>query len=300
MQLRKTIYRILKNFKFLPIPLLLRLRYGAYTGKKLHLNKPVEFNEKKNWLKLYYHPPILTQLADKYAVRSYVTEKIGGEYLNELYGIYRSAEEVDFESLPDQFIIKATHGCRKNLIVWDKAKLDKEKTKRLLKKWLKYDQYNNVGYEWAYKNIKPGIVIEKLLIEENKRFLTDYKIVCLNGKGSYAQIVMDLDGKEVQGNFNREFELQKFITKNRDPYQGHIEKPALYEKMWELAEILAGHLPLVRVDFYLIGQKIIFGEMTFYPGDGKYDFYPDEYNKIFGDQLKLPVLKKGQKEILDY
>ncbi|MDZ7613613.1 MAG: ATP-grasp fold amidoligase family protein [Flavobacteriaceae bacterium] len=174
------------------------------------MNKPVEFNEKKNWLKLYYHPPILTQLADKYAVRSYVTEKIGAEYLNELYGIYRGVEEIDYEALPNEFIIKATHGCRKSLIVGDKGNLDKEKTNRLLQKWMKYDQYKKVGYEWAYKNIKPGIVIEKLLKEEGKRFLTDYKIVCMNGKGIYAQVVMDLEGKEVQGNFNREFELQKF------------------------------------------------------------------------------------------
>ncbi|MDZ7613614.1 MAG: ATP-grasp fold amidoligase family protein [Flavobacteriaceae bacterium] len=93
---------------------------------------------------------------------------------------------------------------------------------------------------------------------------------------------------------------RNLITKNREPFQGKTEKPAFYEKMWELAEILAGRFPLVRVDFYLIDQKIIFGEMTFYPGDGKYDFYPDEYNKIMGDYLKLPALGKGQKEIVDY
>lgn len=300
LELRKKIYGILKNFKFLPIPWLLRLRYGAYTGKKLHLKNPVEINEKKNWLKLYYHPPILTQLADKYAVRSYVSEKIGAVYLNELYGIYRRVEEIDYEALPNEFIIKTTHGCRKNLIVGDKSNLDRSNTKKLLQKWMKYDQYKKVGYEWAYKNIKPGIVVEKLLKEEGKRFLTDYKFVCMNGKGIYAQVVMDLNGKEVQGNFSREFELLKFNTKNRESFQGQIEKPALFGKMWELAEILAGHFPLARADFFLIGQKIIFGEMTFYPGDGKYDFYPDEYNKIIGDYLKLPILKKGQKEIVVY
>ncbi len=300
LELRKKIYRILKNLKFLPIPWLLHLRYGAYTGKKLHLKNPVEINEKKNWLKLYYHPPILTQLADKYGVRSYVTEKIGSEYLNELYGIYRRVEDIDFGALPNQFIIKATHGCRKNLLVKDKTNLDIAGTIQILRKWMKYNHYKNVGFEWAYKNIKPGIVVEKLLVEAEKRFLTDYKFVCMNGKCVYAQVIMDLNGKEVQGSFNKEFALQEFNTRNREPFSGRIEKPALYSKMWDLAEILAGKFPLVRTDFYLLDQQIIFGEMTFYPGDGKYDFYPDEYNKIIGDNLKLPILEKGRKEIVVY
>lgn len=297
---RKKLYRVLKNFRFLPLSILLKFRHGAYTGKKLNLENPVEINEKKNWLKLYYHPPILTQLADKYAVRSYVSEKIGPAYLNELYGIYRCVEEIDFEALPDQFIIKATHGCRKNLIVRDKAGLDLKRTKKILREWLKYDQYKKVGFEWAYKNIRPGIVIEKILVEAGKRFLTDYKFVCMNGKCVYTQVIMDLNGKEVQGNFNREFELQEFNTRNREPFSGLMEKPALFSKMWDLAEILAGHFPLVRADFYLLDQQIIFGEMTFYPGDGKYDFYPDRYNKIIGDMLELPNLGKDRKEIVEY
>lgn len=297
---RKKLYRVLKNFRFLPLSILLKFRHGAYTGKKLNLENPVEINEKKNWLKLYYHPPILTQLADKYAVRTYVSEKIGPAYLNELYGIYRCVEEIDFEALPDQFIIKATHGCRKNLIVRDKAGLDLKRTKKILREWLKYDQYKKVGFEWAYKNIRPGIVIEKILVEAGKRFLTDYKFVCMNGKCVYTQVIMDWNGKEVQGNFNREFELQEFNTRNREPFSGLMEKPALFSKMWDLAEILAGHFPLVRADFYLLDQQIIFGEMTFYPGDGKYDFYPDRYNKIIGDMLELPNLGKDRKEIVEY
>lgn len=296
---RKKLYRVLKNFRFLPVSMLFKFRHGAYTGKKLNLENPVEINEKKNWLKLYYHPPILTQLADKYAVRSYVTEKIGPAYLNELYGIYRRVEEIDFEALPDQFILKATHGCRKNLIVRDKAGLDIKRTKKILRDWLKYNHYKKVGFEWAYKNIRPGIVIEKLLVEEGKRFLTDYKFVCMNGKCVYTQVIMDLNGKEVQGNFNREFKLQEFNTRNREPFSGSIEKPALYSKMWDMAEVLADRFPLARADFYLVDQQIIFGEMTFYPGDGKYDFYPDRYNKIIGDMLELPNQGRDRKEIVE-
>ena len=299
-KLRKFIFRILKNFKFLPKPLFFKIRYGAYTRKKLNLENPVEINEKKNWLKLYYHPPILTQLADKYEVRKYVEEKIGAEYLNELYGIYRNVDEIDFNKLPDQFIIKAVHGCRKNLIVENKSTLNIEQTKLLLGKWLKYNHYKKVGFEWPYKNIKPGIIVEKLLKEKDKRFLTDYKFVCMNGKGIYVQIIFDFEGKEYQVSKNKEFETLEFTLKNRENYFGHIEKPSNFEKMWVLAEILADKFPYIRIDLYNVDQKIIFGEITFYPGDGKYDFYPDKYNKIIGDLLILPKLEKGEKEITKY
>ncbi len=298
---QKKIYRILKNLKpILPKKSFLAFRYASYTGKHLNLKNPVEINEKKNWLKLYYHPPILTQLADKYAVRSYVAEKIGDNYLNELYGYFQKVEEIDFDKLPNQFILKAVHASHKNLIVTDKNALNIEETKKTLHKWLAYNQYQKVGFEWAYKNIKPAIIAEKLLKEDQKRFLTDYKFVCMHGKVIYVQIVLDVDGKEVQVNYNKAFERENFNAVNREWYQGAIEKPVLFDKMVTLAEILADRFPYVRIDFYQIENKIIFGEVTFYPGDGKYEFFPDEYNKIIGDQLQLPKLVYGQKEITTY
>lgn len=300
MKLRQKINRILKNLKFLPKPLFFKIRYNAYTGKRLNLKNPVEINEKKNWLKLYYHPPILTQLADKYAVRSYVADKIGSEYLNKVYGYYTAIDQIDWNQLPNAFILKAVHGSHRNLIVKDKSSLNIRETEKMLSKWLRYNQYKKVGFEWAYKNIKPAIIAEKLLYEEGKRFLTDYKFVCMHGKVIYVQIVLDVDGKEVQVNYNKAFEQEKFIAINREWYQGAIEKPVLFDKMVALAEILADRLPYVRIDFYQIENKIIFGEVTFYPGDGKYEFFPDEYNKIIGDQLQLPKLKNGQKEITTY
>jgi hypothetical protein len=300
MKLRQKINRILKNLKFLPKPLFFKIRYNAYTGKRLNLKNPVEINEKKNWLKLYYHPPILTQLADKYAVRSYVTEKIGPEYLNELYGYYTKVEQINWDILPESFILKATHASHRNLIVTNKSQLDIKATEKTMLEWLKYNHYKKVGYEWAYKNIKPAIIAEKLLHEEGKRFLSDYKFICMHGQIIYVQIVLDVDGKEVQVNYNKAFEQEKFIAINREWYQGAIEKPVLFDKMVALAEILADRFPYVRIDFYQIENKIVFGEITFYPGDGKYEFFPDEYNKIIGDQLQLPKLENGQKEITTY
>lgn len=297
---RKIIYRVLKNFKFLPNSLFLKIRYGAYTGKKLNLKNPIEFNEKVNWYKRYYHPPILTKLADKYAVREYVKEKIGIEYLNELYGFYTSFEDIDLDSLPEQFVIKAVHGSSTNLIVRNKSQLDIAKVKQQITKWLTYDHYKRRGFEWAYKNIKPAVIIEKYLQEDNKFCLTDYKFSCFDGKAKFVQLIMAHNGLQIQAYYDKNFELQKYNRKNREAITGHIEKPILFDKMWEMAEILADKLPYVRVDFYQVDQKIIFGELTFYPGDGKYDFYPDEYNKIIGDYFKLPALEKGQKEIVVY
>jgi hypothetical protein len=163
MKLRQKINRILKNLKFLPKPLFFKIRYNAYTGKRLNLKNPIEINEKKNWLKLYYHPPILTQLADKYAVRSYVADKIGNEYLNEVYGYYTAIDQIDWNQLPNAFILKAVHGSHRNLIVKDKSSLNIRETEKMLSKWLRYNQYKKVGFEWAYKNIKPAIIVEKLL-----------------------------------------------------------------------------------------------------------------------------------------
>jgi hypothetical protein len=297
---KRLIYKALKNLKFLPKHQFFKIRYGAYTGKKLDLNNPVEFNAKIHWLKMYYHPPILTQLADKYAVRAYVTEKIGAQYLNDLHGFYTQVDSIDFESLPNQFVMKAVHGSSTNLIVKDKSHLNLEKTRKTLHSWMRHNQYQKVGFEWAYKHIKPGIIIEKYLAEDDKNCLTDYKFACFNGKVKYVQVILDNGDKVVQIFLDTEFNILEFNRVNRESYEGKLQKPIEFDTMLHLAETLADKLPYVRVDFYLVNHRIIFGEMTFYPGDGKHDFYPDYFNKTIGDYMKLPLLEKGQKEITNY
>ena len=302
-KVRKSINRILKNLKFLPKPLFYKIRYAAFTGKKLNLQNPVEISEKINWLKMYYHPKILTDLTNKFTVREYVKEKVGIEYLNEIYGYYESVDEIDFDKLPQQYILKAVHGCRKNLIVTDKNKLDIPNTKKTLNQWLTYNHYKKVGFEWAYKNIKPAIIVEKYLNEENHSILTDYKFYCFNGKFGFVFVVKEFEGVQLQAFYDKHFEKLPFNSKNRDCWieEHHkLKKPLFFDKMIEIAEILADRFPYVRVDMYYIDNQIIFGEMTFYPGDGKYEFTPDIYNKIIGDQVILPELKKGQKEITNY
>jgi hypothetical protein len=301
MGIKKFLLRVAKNFKFLPKKTFLKIRYQYYTGKKLNLENPIEFNEKIQWLKLYYHIPLLTQLADKYKVREYVSKKIGEQYLNELYGVYDCVDKIDFSLFPSKFVLKGVHASSTNLVVTDKKKLDINKTKRLLKKWLKHDQYKKVGYEWAYKNIKPLIICEAYLEDSNEN-LIDCKFYCFNGtpKFVFFSLINNTNTQRFVNYYDlkwNEFPVSKNI-KNASNY--HFKKPDNFDKMIDLATKLADNLPFVRVDFYNINEKIIFGEMTFYPSDGKRDYYPDKYNKIIGDYITLPKIPENEKIITVY
>lgn len=161
--IRKFITRTVRKMRFLPSETYVKYHYEYFSGKKLNLENPKEFNEKIEWYKVYYRPKILTQLADKYEVRKYVEEKIGTKYLNDLYAVYNKAYEIDFENLPQQFVIKANHTNTHNIIVKNKETIDKKKVIKQFNKWLGKNQYYLKGQEWAYKDIKPKIIVEKFL-----------------------------------------------------------------------------------------------------------------------------------------
>jgi hypothetical protein len=296
--IKKKFLRHLRKMRFLPPRIYVRIHYEYFTGKKLDLENPREFNAKIEWYKVYFRPKILTQLADKYEVRSYVEEKIGKQYLNELYAVYTSAKDIDFDSLPDQFVIKANHTNTHNLIVKDKKSLDKKKVIKQFNKWLTKNQYYKRGQEWAYKDIKPKLVIEKFLKEKDRDSLIDYKFYCFNGKPKFIDVHLDRMDDHKQGCFDLEFNLLPFgKSKNYNKISSDIEKPTNLAEMIFLAEKLADKLPFVRVDFYSIDGKSIFGEMTFYPADARKEFYPDEYNLIIGDYLELPKLNSQKAPI---
>lgn len=299
--LKRQRLRYLRKMMFLPQERYVKYSYEYYTGKKLDLENPKEFNEKIQWMKVFYKPKILNQLVDKYAVREYVIDKIGEEYVNECYGIYDSINDIDFDSLPNQYVIKGVHGSGFNLIVKDKSKLDLKKAKRKLNKWMGINQYYKTGLEWAYKDVKPRLVVEKFLKEEGKEVINDYKFYCFNGEPKFIQVDKDRGTGNYKYYYDLEWEVLPFFQSTyENVYDGKFERPSTLEKMIELAKILADRFPFVRVDFYSVNDKIIFGEMTFYPADGRLDFVPDEYNTIIGKYLTLPTIPEGQKEITEY
>lgn len=297
MGIKKLLYGILKKMKFLPPETYIPIYYEYYLGKKLDLKNPIEFNQKIQWLKTYYHPDILTKLVDKYSVRDYVKEKVGEQYLNELIAVYDKAAQVNFDELPDQFVIKGVHGFHFNLIVKDKSKLNRKKALFLMNKWMNKNQYYRGGFEWAYKNVPPRLIAEKFLKEMDKDVILDYKFFCFNGEPKFVQVDVERGINDQRAFYDLDWNKLEFYNKENKVYPGEIEQPENFENMLYVAKTLADKFPFVRVDLYSINNKTIFGEMTFYPSDGRKDFHPLKYNKILGDYIKLPTLPEGQKEI---
>lgn len=302
-KMRRFFLRHLRKMRYLPSKFYVKVHYEYFSGKKLDLDNPKDFNGKIEWYKVFFRPKILNTLADKYEVRAYVKEKIGEQYLNELYAVYDNPEDIDFSSLPNKFIIKANHTNGHNIIVKNKENLDKKKVIKKFKKWLNKNQYYKRGQEWAYKDIKPKLIIEKFLKEDDKNSLIDYKFYCFDGEPKFIDVHLDREEDHKQGCFDLEFNLLPFgKSKTYKSIDNSLEKPSNLEEMVRLSKVLSEKLPFVRVDFYSINGQTIFGEMTFYPSDARRQFYPDEYNTIIGDYFKLPKLGKDKKAIteIDY
>lgn len=286
--MKRLLLGLLKKLKFLPPPFYVKIYYEYYTGKKLDLEAPLEFNEKIQWMKVYYRNPILTRLVDKYAVREYVKEKVGEKYLNELLAVYDRVSEVDFDALPDRFVIKGVHGCHFNLIVPDKSALNPRKARWLMRKWMSKNQYYRGGLEWAYKDVPPRLVAEAFLEEPGRKVINDYKFFCFDGKPTFLQIDLDRGTTDYRCYYDMDWKKLPFTTLRNTFFEGELEKPKHFEEMTYVATRLAEGFPFVRVDLYNIDGRILFGEMTFYPADGRKEFVPEEYNRIIGDYLKLP------------
>jgi len=297
--LKKLGYGILKKFKFLPPPYYIKIYYEYYVGKKLNLKNPIEFNQKLQWLKAYYKPPILTQLVDKYSVREYVSEQVGDSYLNDLIAVYDCVSEINFKALPEQFVMKAVHGYHFNILVPDKSKLNVLKSKLLLTKWMHKNQYYRGGLEWAYKNVKPRIIVEKYLTQIGKESISDYKVFCFSGVPRFIQVDVDRTVGHARSYYDMDWKKLEFDTEGINAFSGEIACPPNYEKMVQVAIKLAGRFPFVRVDLYNLDGKILFGEMTFYPTDGRMDFTPDHYNTVIGNYLTLPNIPEGKKYITE-
>lgn len=287
---RKTCYLF---GKYMPDKLYIKMMYEVKLGKKCNLKNPVSFDEKLNYLKLYDRNPLYTTLADKYSVREYVAQNIGEEYLIPLLGVWDSVEDIDFNKLPNQFVLKCTHDSASVTICKDKEDelssnpdyYDDIKAKLSASMQINYFYPSR---EWPYKNIKPRIIAEQYMVDESGSELKDYKIYCAGGEPYLIQVDFGRFVKHERNLYDLGWNyIDKQIEYPKNP-EHQIDKPRSLDKMLELAGILAGNIPSVRVDFYDINGTIYFGEITFYQEGGFAKFEPEEYAVELGNLIKLP------------
>lgn len=266
----------------------IKIAHKIKLDEDLDLNNPKTYNQKLQWLKLYYRKPEFTQLVDKFGVREFVAEKIGQEYLIPLLGVWSSVEEIPFKELPNEFVLKATHDSGGLVICKNKKELNLVKAKKKLNRSLGHNYYW-AQREWYYKNVPPRIVGEKYMVDDSTNELRDYKFFCFNGEVKAMFIATDrgvdtrFDFFDV--NFNHIPVKQYYPNADEDKV---IEKPKLFDEMLELAAKLSENMPHVRVDLYEINGKIYFGEMTFFHFSGWKKFEPRYYDELFGSWIELP------------
>ena len=267
----------------------LKMLWRRRFRKKLNLENPKTFNEKLQWLKLHDRKPEYTRMVDKYEAKQYVAERIGEAYIIPTLGVWDSFDQIDFDALPDQFVLKCTHDSGGLAICRDKATFDKEKAKEKIERSLKRNYYWSCR-EWPYKDMKPRIIAEKYMEDAKTRELRDYKFFCFDGvaKALFVATERQKEGEEVKFDF---FDMD---FKHLDFRQGHPnaqkcpEKPEMFIEMKELAGKLSQGIPHLRVDFYEVNGKVYFGELTFFHFSGLVPFRPEKWDRIFGSWINLP------------
>lgn len=271
-----------------PADKFLKRLYRIRMGRELNLEEPVLYTEKLQWLKLYDHRPEYTTMVDKYAVKEYVAEKIGPEYVIPLLGVWDRAEDIDFDALPDRFVLKTTHDSGSYVVCKDKSKLDIPAARKRMAHFLKR-KYYDCNREWPYKNVKPRIIAEAYVEDTATQELRDYKFFTFGGEPKVLYIAQGRGKGEptVADFFDMEFNHLPF-TIDHDMAPELPEKPVCFEEMKRLAAILSQGTPQLRVDFYEVDGKVYFGEMTFFHCTGMEAFHPEQWNRTFGDWVVLP------------
>ena len=280
---------IWKLTRILPDKLYLQIMYFKHFHKLINFENPVSFNEKLQWLKIYDRKPEYTTMVDKHLAKEYVAAKIGREYIIPTLGVWEKAEDIDFDALPDQFVLKCNNDSGGIVICKDKSKLNKEKAISLLSSRL-----NNNGFwygrEWPYKNVKPCILAEEYMEDTTTGELRDYKFFCFGGQVRCYKVDFDRFVEHHANCYDRESQLLEFGEASFPPLVGKkLELPRNIELMMELSEKLAGQTPFLRTDFYDVDGKVYFGEMTFYPASGFGQFTSHEAEIELGKWLKIPA-----------
>lgn len=310
-----SICRIVGLTRLLSDEAFVRIQYRAMTGKRLFLNPPGDFNEKIQWLKLHYRNPLMVTCADKWAVREFVRQRIGEKYLAECIGVYDDVQKIPFESLPSQFVLKATHGSGWNIICPDKSKIDWQLAKKRMIKWLKSDYARN-GREWQYEEIKPQMLCEAFLSDSDGSALKDYKLLTFRGETKYIWVdYTEKDNIKQEHSFVQEIgyakpKVSKGEVRCRNIYDRQwnlvdnactlptsknptaVKKPQCLDEMLDVAYKLARDFPQCRVDLYVIDDKrIVFGELTFSSDNGCSKNYTQWFNDELGSYVDLLKVK---------
>lgn len=281
-----TLRKVKYALRFIPDKAYIQLYYFSRFKYFANLNTPKTYNEKLNWLKLYDHNPLYTTLVDKYEVKEYVGKAIGEEYIIPTLGVWEHFDDIDFDQLPNQFVLKCTHDSEGLVIVKDKRKLDKVAAREKIEAALKVNFYY-IGREWPYKNVKPRIIAEQYMEDHIDGELRDYKFFCFDGEPKAMFVASDRSKDATKFDYY-DLNFNHLQIKQHYPNAGSVRKPATFDKMIGLSKVLSAGLPHVRVDFYEVNGHLYFGELTFYHFSGFMPFQPGEWDCKFGEWLKLP------------
>ncbi len=290
LKIKKTIVENLPDRLYIPY------QYSRNMHKKLNLKNPETFCEKLQWLKLYDRNPLYTTIVDKIAVKDYITKKIGSEYVVPMVGgPWDSFSEIDFDKLPDQFVLKCSHDSGGFVVCTDKSKLDIEDARKKINACLEKNFYRQ-SREWPYKNVKPRIFAEAYLDTLGKPESIEYKLTCCDGVcknvticGGIAHVEYE---KRTNDNYDRDLNHLNWWAYYKPAKTEPVVDRELIGKIIEIAEKLSEGIPQVRVDFYVHHGKIYFGEMTFFTWGGYIEFNPPEQDKIMGGWIRLPEKRK--------
>lgn len=264
----------------------IRKQFLKRLNRPLNLDHPLYYNDKIQWLKLYNRQADLQVYADKLKVRNYIERKIGAAYLNDLIGVYDRVEEIPFDLLPDQYVIKTSHGSGHIILCHDKNKMDYRDIRSKLNWWLRRDYYYQ-NREWVYKDMEKKILIEPYLIDPSGD-LKDYKIFCFHGQPKLIQVDFDRHRDHKRNFYDLSFNLLPFTSRYPMDKEAHLKVPKNYKEMLDIARTLSQDFIHVRVDLYNVEGKIYFGELTFYHGNGMETIEPLSYEKLLGSWLTLP------------
>ena len=277
--------KLINLLRFIPDRPYLKMVYFIKTGKRLNLNNPIGFNEKENWLKLHDIHPEYSDYVDKVKVRKVVEKIIGPGYFFPLLGVWNSFQDIDFDSLPNEFVLKCNHDSGSVKIIKDKSTINKEQLRRFYEHHLGRNPFYS-GREYPYKNVEPCILAEKLMNVEGG--INDYKFFCFDGKPTIMFVATERSTGNTKFDFyDMDFNHLDIVNIHPQSTLGGIKKPQCFEEMKEIAAKCSKGMKFVRIDLYEIDGKVYFGEFTFFHGGGFWPMKPDHWEKELGDLISL-------------